>query len=254
MIGSADQPADGMTDIIVLFFLVLGGLVFRSLLGFGFSLFFVPLATLRIGFADAVRLAVAYELIVSWLMAYSYRRDLHLCDAAWLEVCALAGAGIGVVLKTRLDPRVVVGVSMSAIIVLCVLFLGRISFTCSPSPARALLAGGLSGLLNTWSSLSGPPVVLYFLATETSAPSIKGRLSGFFLILYCVTISLFVWRGEYAGFHYWMWLLVGSVVMVAAYPVVNRWAVADLLAIRRGALVFIVVAAAAVLVRLFWRS
>jgi uncharacterized protein len=143
---------------------------------------------------------------------------------------------------------------MVVIILLCVVFLKRISFTCSRSPERTFLAGSLSGVLNTWSSLSGPPVVLYFLATESSASSIKGRLSGFFLVLYGVTASLFVWQGEYSHFHYWMLLWVGSLGVAFLYPLANRLTLTDLLAIRRGALAFIVVAAAVVLARVFWRT
>jgi uncharacterized membrane protein YfcA len=94
-----------MNDIIILFCLVIGGLTFRALLGFGFSLFFVPLATLKIGFADAVRLAIVYELIVSCLMAYSYREDPHLVDAVWLEISSIAGAGIGVIVKAHITRR-----------------------------------------------------------------------------------------------------------------------------------------------------
>jgi uncharacterized protein len=240
-----------MTNLLIWFCLLIGGLIFRALLGFGFSLFFVPLATLKIGFPDAVRLAIAYELIVSCLMAYTYRKDLHLLDALWLEISAIAGAGIGFVVKSRVDPQLVVAASMIVIIVLCFMFLWRISFTCSPSPAKAFFAGSLSGVLNTWSSLSGPPVVIYFLATERSAASIKGRLSGFFVLLYAATASLFLWRGEYAHFHYSWALLIGSILLVLAYPVVNRVALTDLLAIRRGALVFIIVASALVLVRVF---
>ena len=165
-----------MINFILFFCVVVGGLVARAVLGFGFSLFFVPLATLKIGFADAVRLAVAFEFIVSILMAYSYRRELHLADAAWLQICAIIGAALGVVLKSRIDSRVVLASSMGTIILLCLAFLKRISFRVAPSPVKTLMAGGLSGLLNTWSSLSGPPVVLYLLATQASAVSIKGRL------------------------------------------------------------------------------
>ena len=209
---------------------------------------------MKIGFADAVRLAVAFEFIVSILMAYSYRRELHLADAAWLQICAIIGAALGVVLKSRIDSRVVLASSMVTIILLCLAFLKRISFRVAPSPVKTLMAGGLSGLLNTWSSLSGPPVVLYLLATQASAVSIKGRLSSFFLMLYGVTISLFIWRGEYTHFHYWTFLLVGSALILIAYPVANRLTLTDLVAIRRGALAFIVVSAVVVLARAFSRT
>ncbi len=85
---------------IVLVAPVLVTLAVRARLGFGFSLTLVPLASLLIGFSEAVLLAIVLEVISGTAMAVEHRTRLRLLDAALMKLCSLGGLLAGVLLHT----------------------------------------------------------------------------------------------------------------------------------------------------------
>ncbi len=91
--------------------------------------------------------------------------------------------------------------------------------------------------LVVWASFSGPPVALYYLATETSTRSIKGLLTGYFLLLYVFTAGGLVLDGEYGRFTGWTVVLTGACTIAALYPLAKGLARCRALVPQAGGLV-----------------
>jgi hypothetical protein len=175
-------------------------LVTRFRLGFGFSLVFVPLVTLLADFEQAFLTSIALEVVVGALLAWEHRDRLRMKEAAWLKVCGVAGAVAGVQIRHLVSLRAVVVSAMVVIVVTCVAQLARPSRVIRRSRPLLGAAGLTSGALNSWTSLSGPPVVLYYLATEDTDDGVRASLSGYFLLLYLFTLGLLAVTGSYRGY------------------------------------------------------
>ena len=195
-------------------------LLVRMRLGFGFSLVLVPLVTLAADFNLAFHLAVPLEVVVGLGLAYRHRRRLRLFDAVWMKACGIAGAAVGTPLRFLISIDVLVIGAMSLILVTCAAWMLRPPRLVRPSRGLLAIAGGTSGALNSWTSLSGPPVVLYYLATAESQDDVQGSLAGYFIVLYLATLIFMVVGGQYAHFHD-VWPLVGCLgcVVTLWHPV-----------------------------------
>lgn len=183
-------------------------------------------------------------------MAFQLRGRLRWLNAISLKAWGLLGLVAGVWLRTSADEAVVVTVSMAAIVVVCIMLLvvGE-GFELQPSRSGLAFAGASSGFLNSWTSLSGPPVVLYYLLTERDALGVKGALTGYFAILYAVTFAFLAIGGEYSDFDGWPIVFSSILTILVAFPILRRSSGLLDLEIRRPALIVLGVTAALVAVR-----
>lgn len=188
-------------------------LVVRFRLGFGFSLVVVPAMSIFAGFSNAVLTAIVLEVVVGLLLAWEHRGDLRMGEAIWLKVCGVGGAVVGVAVRELVSLQTIVVSAMSLISLTCALQLLGLRPRLRRSRPLLATAGIASGALNSWTSLSGPPVVLYYLATEDTDERVKGSLSGYFVLLYVVTFALLLADGQYAGYE-GGWALVGGLLAV----------------------------------------
>jgi hypothetical protein len=103
--------------------------------------------------------------------------------------------------------------------------------------------GFVSGFLNSWTSLSGPPIVMYYLSTEDDEQTIKGALTGYFSVLYVITFGLLVATGGYRTFPYWTIAGVSAIIIAAGYPVIRRLVTLIRLRFDRMALMLVILSA-----------
>lgn len=240
-----------MADQLAISLLVVGALVVRTALGFGFSLVFIPAGSVLLGFSTAFLVSIVLELVVSTLMAAQLRHHLQLLNAFTLKFWGFLGVVVGLMLRTVAREETVVGVSMAAIVVACLALLAADEFTVKRSRGKLMAAGASSGFLNSWTSLSGPPVVFYYLLTEEDQRGVRGALAGYFWILYSVTFLLLLVQGDYADFDAWP-LLAGPLVSIAvSFPWLSRSRRLRELDIRRPALILLAITATMVAVGQF---
>jgi uncharacterized membrane protein YfcA len=166
------------------------------------------------GFEQAFLTAIVLEVLVGLMMAWEHRGTLRMREAMWLKVCGVCGVGAGTAVRSLVSLKVIVVGAMSVIALTCALQLLQPR---KRHPSRRLLAaaGVTSGALNSWTSLSGPPVVLYYLATADDDAEVKGSLSGYFVLLYIVTFALLTADGTYARFaNGWVLLVAAATVIL----------------------------------------
>lgn len=206
------------TQSIIFGLIVAAAVLVRQVLGFGFSLTFVPLASFVLKSRDAVLAAIVLELVIGSLLCFEYRSRLRILEALQLKLASLLGILLGIVMLHFVSPTLLFAVCLAAAMPVTLVVLLRPGILIQKSPARLLTAGFLSGAMNTWGSFSGPPVVLYYLTTETSPQEIKGLLTGYFFLVYFATLASLTLAGEYLNFTSWRVVSGGAVVIVLSYP------------------------------------
>lgn len=199
-------------------------LVVRSRLGFGFSLVFVPIMATYSNVEQAVHTAIALEVVVGGLLAWQNRGALKMGEAVWLKLCGVAGLGVGILMREWVSLRTLIVSAMCAIAAASVLQLLDLKRRVRGSKRLLAAAGLASGALNSWTSFSGPPVVLYYLATEETEDGVKGSLSGYFVLLYGVTLIALIGLGKYSGYQAVPELVAGLVTVAAGQNVARRLA------------------------------
>jgi uncharacterized protein len=196
----------------------------RQMLGFGFSLTFVPLASFLLPPRDAVLVAIILEIIVSCLQCVELRRHLRMLEAMQLKVASLAGIWLGIVLLRLASPRPLFAACLLVAAPATLIVLFRPGMHLERSRVRLAFAGLMSGAMNVWGSFSGPPVVLYYLTTEKSPQEIKGLLTGYFLLVYLATAVSLTITGEYGHFSLWRSVLYGVAEILLLYPFFKSFA------------------------------
>ena len=226
-------------------------LAVRHVLGFGFSLTFVPLASFFLPTREVVLTAIVLEIVLGVPLAIELRRDLRLRDSLQLQAASLLGIAAGIGALRLLSQALLFELSLLPLLALAALLCARPALSTSRGRAKLVAAGLLSGAMNVWASFSGPPVALYYLATETSTRSIKGLLTGYFLLLYLFTAAGLVLDGEYGSFTGWSVVLAGASTIAVLYPLSQRLARAAEPWFRRLAAWFLLLVAAAALLKSF---
>jgi uncharacterized membrane protein YfcA len=227
------------------------GLFVRAKLGFGFSLVVVPLASLIVGFGPAVLFAIVLEVVSSSSMAWILRKDLRLLDAGLLKVGALIGILCAWLLSGYIKEHIATVVGMSVVIATCIyiILVGDVKRAAPPTGFILPGLGMLSGLLNYWTSLSGPPVVLAYARSDMEPTKIVATLTGYFSLLYAYTFFVEIITGRYDHFRYWMIAVVCSVGTVLLMRPIRRLVDRIDIDFHRSAVFAVAVSAFVVLIR-----
>lgn len=166
-----------------------GAGILRGYTGFGFALAAVPALTLILDPADMVPAVTVITLVGGLQLVIKVWRQAD-WPSVWL---LLAGAVIGLppgVAMLRFLPPDLMRAFIGLTVLVAVLLLWR-GFTISEGPSKAmrLALGALSGLLNGSTSMGGPPVIIYFLASPAGAAVGRASLLVYFFLLSWVTLG-----------------------------------------------------------------
>lgn len=172
----------------------LAGLV-RGFSGFGAAMVFVPIASAVRSPEVAVVLLFLTDTVVSLpLLPPAFRR------CAWREVLPLAlGAGllvpVGVEVLLATDPTVMRWAISLLVLTSTGLLASGWRYTERPSVPATLAVGGLAGLAGGVASLYGPPIVLFWLGGQQSAPTVRANVLAFFGLTTVVSAAVYLAHG-----------------------------------------------------------
>lgn len=141
-----------------------GAAVIRGLTGFGLAIILVPLLGLLIAPAQAVVLGILLQLLVGPVGLPRILRDAHRPSALGISGAALVTTPLGIAALTALSPD-------GARLLIALIALGAFGLILLPQhpdghrPGMLAVAvtGALSGLLNGFAAMPGPPVVPFYL-------------------------------------------------------------------------------------------
>ncbi len=147
-------------DVLIACVVVMAGATVQGMTGFGFGLVAVPILIL---FEDP-RTAVATTLILSpvlnALILIRARRHLRWRDAGPITLGSLPGVPVGILLLTAVDAELLKGMVAALVLLFSVPLLLGYSRGFHPSVALSLLAGAVSGALQSSTGMGSPPVAL----------------------------------------------------------------------------------------------
>ncbi len=189
----------------------------QALSGFGFSLFIVPFLAILIGPKDTVLLANMLSVFSNALQTARLRAHADTRTATILTVGSLVGMPIGLLALLLLDAQ-----TMQIAIAVMVIFFTLLLMRGVQLHAAGLLgdaiAGVTSGILNTSTSMSGPPVVLYLQGKGLSPQTFRATVTVFFLATSSVAVGLLVLTGNRKSY------VVGLLLLSIPAMLVGQWA------------------------------
>jgi hypothetical protein len=167
-----------------------------SMAGFGFGLLLAPPMALLIGPKDTVVLS---NLLSSFLNAAMFARlNAHIEWRLGLVLTAgsIVGMPIGVLVLIWLDPKELQILIAVSVVVFALLLLRGFKIH-GGGLAGDAATGIVSGILNTSTSMSGPPVVLYLQGRGIAPNVFRGTLAALFCVTSIIAFGLLAGAGRF---------------------------------------------------------
>jgi uncharacterized membrane protein YfcA len=161
----------------------------QALSGFGFSLFIVPFLAILIGPKDTVVLANILSVVANAAQAAHLRHAVERRTATILTVGSFAGMPIGLAVLLLVNTTVL-QIAIAVIVILFTVLLMRGLKIHGAGIGGDLATGVVSGILNTSTSMSGPPVVLYFQGRLMPPFEFRATTNVFFLVTALGAVAL----------------------------------------------------------------
>ncbi len=176
------MPVSPLEAVVVSIVVALGACIQGSI-GFGWAMLAAPFIVLiEPDFVPAPMILSGILLVI--LMTYREREYIDKSGVKWMSVGCIPGIIAASAILSVISAS---GFTITfAVLVLLAVLLSAIGLSIMLSRRNLFLAGLLSGLMGTMSSIGGPPVALIY--QHTTGAKLRGTLSAFFLI--CASLAL----------------------------------------------------------------
>lgn len=169
----------------------------QTITGFGYALAATPLLAFFMEPKDAVILVLATGLIAKGMLLAGAKLQGRFADIALIFLASIAGALPGAYMVSFISANALkafIGVTLLATTwTMSADFTVRIH---RPRLAQGL-AGMVSGFLGATTSLSGPPVVLYYLNENAGKERLRANLTRYFLLGNTITLLISYFFGAF---------------------------------------------------------
>ena len=167
----------------------------QALSGFGFSLFIVPFLAIIIGPRDTVVLANFLSMTVNIIQFPRLRHSIERRTASVLTVGSFVGMPFGLAVLLLVDPTILKVIIALAVIVFTLMLMRGLRLHGGGTPGD-LATGFASGVLNTSTSMSGPPIVLYLTGKRFAPALFRGTINAFFMVTSLGAVALLLASGS----------------------------------------------------------
>ncbi len=167
----------------------------RGFSGFGAALIFVPLAGALVGPKLAAPILVIIDgIFASYLIAPAWkvgdRRDVALMFAG-----ALAGVPVGTFILSVFAPLTLRWMIAGMATAMLLLLLSGWRYRGVPHPLATVSVGAISGLFSGIAQIGGPPVVSYWMGTNTAHAKLRANIILYFAASTVLTLLTYAWGG-----------------------------------------------------------
>lgn len=169
--------------------------VLRGFTGFGSALFSVPVLSMMFAPAQAAPVVMGLQILSGFQTLRGDWTDIDAKSAAPLCLAGSLFSAVGAGLLVNLSPGVVKLVM--GVIVLCavVFLLFGWRFSRRPGFIATSAVGAASGVLNGFSAMGGPPLIVYFLGGPFSARAARATMTFVFMVQGAVSLATVAWLG-----------------------------------------------------------
>lgn len=163
----------------------------QAVIGFGSALLATPLALMYLDKETVVSSMLVVGPVLNGYLAVRIREQIDWKLVGLLLLASVVGAPLGLlVLKTISISLMKVVVGSLVVIFTAALYFGR--FTLPNRRPLTVIAGVLSGLLNTSTSMGGPPVLLLLAGRDLPKNEFRRTVACLFFPLGLASVFLFV--------------------------------------------------------------
>lgn len=167
----------------------------RGFSGFGAALIFVPLASALVGPKIAAPILVIIDpVFASFLIPKAYKLA-NKREVSLMFVGALIGVPIGTAILAHYPPltlRWMIAIMATAMLIL---LMSGWRYRGKPNAFATTCVGGLSGLFTGIAQIGGPPVVSYWMGTDTSHIQLRANIIIYFAASSALTIATYLFGG-----------------------------------------------------------
>ena len=184
-----------LAHILIANMIIFGGGLIQGVVGTGSSLFAVPLLILLISPKVVVPMMIIQCLFVNSYISSKCRNHINIKRIMILLIAGFVGMIPGVKILAVLPAnyiKIFIGV---AIALTAAVYLIGFRKKMKDEKKASIPIGLASGFLNGSISMSGPPIVIFFVNQEVDKGFFRGNLALYFLVLNILTIPVFYLNG-----------------------------------------------------------
>jgi uncharacterized protein len=167
----------------------------RGFSGFGAALIFVPIAARLIGPQQASPILLITDAIVAAPIIWKSWPLAKRSDVALMAIGGLAGVPIGTWILKHGDTVTLRWLIAALTAMMLALLLSGWRYQGQPHKAATIAVGSISGLFSGIAQIGGPPVVAYWLGSETKAAVMRASTFLFFAIGSATTMTSYAISG-----------------------------------------------------------
>ncbi|MEP2102551.1 MAG: sulfite exporter TauE/SafE family protein [Parasphingorhabdus sp.] len=184
-----------LLSFFVVCLIVFGAAFFRGLTGFGYAILAVPLVSLVAPPITAVIMAILMQLVIG---PFGIRPAVKVIDVPMVAKiaaisCLSTPAGLLLldIVSTDVARLAITAIAIGSFLA----FLMKRPAQLNEAPLHILLVGSLSGLLNGFAAMPGPPVILHFVRKSVAPAVARGSMITIFFATATMATAIALWRG-----------------------------------------------------------
>jgi uncharacterized membrane protein YfcA len=194
--GLLNDPADPVFWIAVAVVFLGGGM--RGFAGFGSAMLFAPVFAVMASPAHMVPLVVTLEFPIGVMLFMETRRQADWKFVVPMAIAAIIAMPLGIWLLVSVDQRALtIGISVAILLFVGLLMTGWRYRGPRPLPLTFGI-GAASGAMMATSSVGGPPILLYMLAADHPAATIRANVVSYFFVTLFVLMAMVFWASPTA--------------------------------------------------------
>ena len=203
-------------SIILFLIIVFGASFLQGVIGFGFALIVVPLGLSLLGKTTIVTSVLIIGITLNLLLILKNKERIDKKMMGFLIIASFIGMIIGVELF-KIVPSNILQLFAGLLVIVYSIYSAFFKITLPKSNKLTFIAGLLSGILNSSTGLSGPPIVMLLANQQTNKMVFKKSLSVFFLFMNITTLILYLFNNYLTSQGLTVGLIAVPIVLLAGY-------------------------------------
>jgi uncharacterized membrane protein YfcA len=162
----------------------------RGFAGFGSGMLMAPIFAILFGPVDAVTMVTMLELFVSVQLIPQVLKETEWRFVAPLGLSAIVFMPVGVYVLGSADPALLTRVMAAVVLIFVALLLTGWRHYGEKKLLPTMVVGAASGAMMAATSMGNPPVLLYLLASEDRANTIRANIIAYFAVTQIVLLAV----------------------------------------------------------------
>lgn len=177
---------------------LLAGLA-RGFSGFGAALIFVPLGSMLVGPKQAASVLAIVDIIFAAHLIPTALRQADVREVGLMLLGALVGLPLGAAVLSSFEPLTLRWLISALALAMLLLLLSGWRYKGRPHASSTVAVGGISGLFSGIAQIGGPPVVSYWMGTDTPPHRLRANVIVYFAASSVLTIAVYALRHIFDG-------------------------------------------------------